>query len=135
MRVRRNFTYDSDFLIQSQVIEEKFIQKGYKQLDKIKQEVKKDDYIEKQWGFIFKFHYQFSEVESIYSKHWHIVHMDRVLGPVLPVVPIFIYRRALKFGGRVVKKILDLPARNPFFTEGKGFFAVNARHAGVQTVM
>lgn len=55
MRVRRNCTYDSDFLILSQVIEEKFIQKGYKQLYKIIQ-VKQDDYFEKQWWFISEFH-------------------------------------------------------------------------------
>lgn len=79
--------------------------------------------VQHQWGFISNFHYQYREIENIFSKYWHILCRDRHLCDTLPNKPKFIYRRALNFGDRVVTKILDPPDKQALRIDLKGFFS------------
>ena len=49
--------------------------------------------------------------------------MDKKLGPVLPPKPEFIYKKASNYGDRIVKKVLDPPAKPKTFWDQNGFFA------------
>lgn len=68
-----------------------------------------------EWSFISGFHAQYKEVEAIFSSHWHILLMDRVLKPALPPKPGFIYRRLPNYVDKIVKKVLDPPSKRPIF--------------------
>lgn len=68
----------------------------------------------KQWSFISDFNCEYKEVESIFSKHWHILMMDKALKTVLPVKSSFIYRKAPNFGDNIVQKIIDPPLKLTF---------------------
>ena len=140
MRVKRNCSDNNDFLSQSEILTERFKVKGYNPifLEKIVEEVEKiprSKCLEEkainatcesnpnEWGFITQFHSQYKEVESIFKDHWHILLLDKKLGPVIPQQPRFIYRRAPTYGDTIVKKILDLPTKPQSFWDKNGFFS------------
>lgn len=57
-------------------------------------------------GFDYKvildYNVQFRKVEHIIRNHWNILRTDRILGPLFPVHPGFIYRKALTLKDRVL---------------------------------
>lgn len=59
----------------------------------------------------------------MFSTHWHILLMDKVLKLVLLPNPKFIYRKAPNFGDKIVKKVLDPLTRPHSFWDRDGFFA------------
>lgn len=76
-----------------------------------------------EWGFILQFHNQYKEVEAIFNQHWHVLLLDKKLGPVLPQKLQFIYRKAPNHGDLVVKKVLDLPVKTQSLWDRNGFFS------------
>lgn len=137
-RVKRNCSNKADFLRQAQVVRKKFVEKGYvgETLDSTIQELAvrpRDSFLIDQpkvqnndnheWSFISGFHSQFREVEDIFNAHWHVLCMDKTLGPSLPCRPKFIYRRAHSFADKIVRKVLDPPSRPLTFWDKKGFYS------------
>ena len=137
-RVKRNCSELEDFLTQSQVIKNKFIEKGYRAdtLDALILDLAntpRDNFMcngakvditgSREWNFLSDFHSQYREVENIFSTHWHVLSMDKTLAPILPSKPGFIYRRASNIADRVVRKVLDPPSRPATFWDRDGFFA------------
>lgn len=76
-----------------------------------------------EWGFIPNFHVQYKEIGNIFKQHWHLLCIKKALNQVLPRNPSFICRKALNFGDKVVKKVLDPPVRPEMFWDRAGFFA------------
>lgn len=137
LRVRHNCT-ELDYFAQAGTLKDKFIQKGYREdvlditiieIAKIprKQCLRNKDAKplndQHQWGFISNFHYQYREIENLFSKYWHILCRNRHLCDTLPNKPQFIYRRAPNFGDQVVRKILDPPDPQALKIDLKGFFS------------
>lgn len=116
---------DTDYTSHTQIIKECFVEKGYKvsfldkaidEVGQISQEIRlrgRDRVVDSkhEWGFIRNFHTQYREVEAIFRTYWRVMNVDKILGPLLPDNPVFIYRKAPYFGDKVVKKILDPPIR------------------------
>lgn len=136
LRVKRNCT--DGYFAQAGILRDTFIQKGYREgvLDNTIAEIAKiprEQCLRKkeaklpsdqhQWGFISNFHYQYKEIENIFSKYWHILCRDKHLSETLPNKPKFIYRRAPHFGDLVVRKILDPPGRRTLKIDLIGFFS------------
>lgn len=113
------------------------MEKGYNEviLDKIIElsMIPRDDYLRdvaslwdmnsQEWSFFSGCHSQFREVENIFRIHWHVLLLDKVLKTVIPAKPKFIYRKALNYGDKVVKKVIDQPSRPPSFWDRDGFFS------------
>ena len=138
MRVKRNCSTLEDYDEQSEILKGRFREKGYNaqklnaiseeikiipRVDVLKNSVKSSNFKDYEWSFMSSFHSQYKEVEAILQNHWHILCLDKTLKPVLPANPKFIYRKAPNFGDKVVKKVLDQPAKPASFWEQKGFFA------------
>lgn len=75
-----------------------------------------------EWGFITGFNAQYKEIEAIFSRYWHILKLDKNLGPVLPANPKFIYRKSKNMGDHIVARVLDPPSKPSMFWEVKGFY-------------
>lgn len=128
MRIRRNCTQDTDYLNQATVIKERFVEKGYNApdldllIDKIRSTSQeclleprtRPPNQQHEWGFISGYHEQYKDIEAIFKKHWGILTIDKVLNPVLPSAPPFIYRKASYFGDHIVK-VLDPPKKIQMF--------------------
>lgn len=109
MCFRRYCTSNKDFIQHSEYIHEKFVKKGYSdtQIDSeiqrmltiprnqcLDTRVQDNGGEDRQWSFISDFNCQYRDIENIFSRHWHVLMMDRVLKPILPQKPSFIYRKA-----------------------------------------
>lgn len=94
MHVKRNCTTVSDIEMQSAILKERFIEKGYdhQELDRVINEIKdipQEDCLgnstvartrtDLEWSFISSFHSQYKEVESIFKTHWHVLSLDKPL--------------------------------------------------------
>lgn len=138
MRVRRNCSNGHDYRAQAAILKKKFMEKGYSvtNLDGIIEDLSqlsrtdclKDvaplrDINSLEWSFISGYHSQFREVEQIFLSHWHILLLNRTLKDFIPSRPKFIYRKALNYGDRIVKKVIDPPNKPPSFWDKDGFFA------------
>lgn len=138
-RVRRNCTKIEDFESQALIMKKKFVENlGYHEenLDRIIENIAlipREEFLRdgihppksnyQEWSFICGFHAQHKEVEEIFVTHWHILLMDKVLKPALPLKPGFIYRRAPSYADKIVNKIIDPPCRHPSFLDKDGFYA------------
>lgn len=104
MRIRQNCSQDTDYVLQTEQIKQRFVEKGYNEpfLDKLIGEVgsqsqqsslipkERQQNSKHEWGFISGFHEQYHEIETIFRRHWNIMCVDKTLNPVLPDHPPFV---------------------------------------------
>lgn len=142
IRLRRNCTSDDDFLVQSQVLADRFKEKGYSEalvnaeiakvlaIDRntvVEDKVKsiEDNTNVSSYRIILDYNIQYKKLEHIIAKHWPILKGDRTLGPVLPDHPRFIYRKAPSLRDRVAPGVIDPPktVTSRLFGFLSGFYA------------
>lgn len=134
MRIRRNCDDITDYHTQSEILTNRFQEKGYplKNLIKTKNQVlamNRDSLLvpkEKapflgDISFISGFHRQYEGVEKIFHKYWPILCKDRDLQNVLPPKPKFIYRRAPGLRNMIALNVPDSPKKPSTFLDGSGF--------------
>lgn len=73
-------------------------------------------------AFITGYNRQYKNVETIIKKHWPILQSDKVLNPILPKKPIFIYRKAPTLRNKLVHNALDPPKQIRIGNNLKGFY-------------
>ena len=84
---------------------------------------------------ILDYSVEFKAFERIINKNWSILKNDRVLGPVLPARPQFIYKIAPSLRDRLAPSVLNppIPRENKLFTFLGGFYAcgrcVSCKHS------
>lgn len=145
MRLRRNCTNEVDFLIQANMIGERFIQRGYDK-DFIKEKIEvmhiqREDLLEDkkstcqqdQFPVILEYNIQYRKIEKIITRHWHILKSARGLKDVLPDRPKFIYRRAPTLRDQLVKSVIDPPKKQFTLFTGKGFYPCKRCYACTHT--
>lgn len=139
MRIRRNCSKEGDFLQQSEVLANRFIEKGYEvggiEIEKRKVlnmhseclllEGKQQGSYNQECNMILDYNVQFRQVEKIIRKDWNTLKKDKVLGPLLHIKPGFIYKKAQSLKDLIAPGVIDPPKRKrgtPFgvFT---GFYA------------
>lgn len=106
IRLRRNCSSTTDFLTQSQILADRFHQKGYHK-DQIQNEIEKIGVLDRtslfsdsnnkrvdthEFKMVLHFNIQYKQFESIVNNHWDVLRKDKVLGTVLPPRPQFIYK-------------------------------------------
>lgn len=146
MRLRRNCTLEEDFYMQARMIGERFTSKGYDQefiKDKIVEvgQMQRKELLEDktpmcqqdQVPLVFDYNFQHKKIESIISRHWHILKSDTGLREVLPDRPKFIYKRAPTLRDRLVKSVIDPPKKQFSFFTGKGFYPCKRCYACTRT--
>lgn len=74
--------------------------------DRVNENIKEDRKFGS-FSLITLFSTQYTVVERILGKHWHILQNDRVLGPLLPPKPQVIFRGVSSLKDKVVHSILD----------------------------
>lgn len=137
LRLRQNCTNVSDFLLQSQTLKERFLEKGYRstKLDADIQDVtqvgrvslltdrpKAEKENKFKWSFFTSYSIQHREIKKFFNKHWKVLLNDKVLGPSLPDRAGIIYRGARSIQGEIAPNTLDPPHVVSFFQECKGYF-------------
>lgn len=138
IRLRRNCTSQSDFLSQSQVLAERFKQKGYDS-PTLENEITRISQMEREtilegskkissnceYKILLDYSIQHKKFERIVKKHWPILQHDRVLGQVLPSCPQFIYRKAPTLRDKLAPGVINPPKKqtSTLFSFLTGFFA------------
>lgn len=138
IRLKRNCSTNTDFLAQSKVLTDRFIEKGYEAqflTEKLNQVVSLDrdallaDKTRAQRDcqlvcpLIRRYSCQHFSVRRMLNKHWHIIKNDPVLGPSLPDRPQLVFRGAPSISSRVVSAACDPPVHKPmFFQHMTGYF-------------
>lgn len=123
MRIYQNCSNLQDYENQSNILIDRFVEKGYKRksLETLKEKVrlmdrnimiegkkykKKNQHIEV--AFLTGYNRQHKSVKVL-KKHWSILQSDTTLKSILPNKPTFIYRRAPSVRNRLVHNALDPP--------------------------
>ncbi|XP_073481353.1 uncharacterized protein [Aquarana catesbeiana] len=136
IRIRRNCDRMEDYLQQTDILIDRFTDKGYKRnvLENIRLKVanmdrelilsskvrkhKQDNSI----PFITGFNTQYKKLEDIIKKNWSIISSDPQLSKVLPRKPTFVYRKARRIRDKIVKNVPDPPKDFSTLFNQKGFF-------------
>lgn len=137
LRLRRNCSKTSDFLVQSQLLKKRFLEKGYG-LDHLDEEINAVLAVERtatlterpkntsdssfKWAFTTTHSIQSKQVKNILKKHWRVLLNDRLLGPVLPERAPVIFRGARSIQGQIAPNVIDPPKKISFFQDCKGFY-------------
>lgn len=121
-----------DFDTQASLLKDRFIEKGYDRniLDKeisgvrsldrdslLIDQTKPNTSERFKWPFFTTFSGQHYKIKKSFKKHWSVLKNDRVLGPILPDKPGYIFRGLPSLQASVAPNILDLPKRIPFFQQ------------------
>ena len=142
VRLRRNCTIEADFLTQSQVLAQRFVQKGYSTSD-IDQEIERVRLMDRDviiadkpcdptvieaninHKILLDYNIQHKKFERIIVKHWAVLKGDTVLGPVLPERPQFVYKKAPALRDLIAPGVIDPPIipRPRLFNFLSGFYA------------
>lgn len=127
----RNCTRTSDFLSQSQLLKNRFLEKGYSQdlldgeINAILSLERSSTLIERpkttvdsrfKWAFTTTHSLQSKQVKNIFRKHWKVLLNDRLLGPALPEQAAVIFRGARSIQGQIAPNIIDPPKKVSFFS-------------------
>lgn len=123
LRLRRNCTLTEDFLIQSVMLKNRFLEKGYKSIDldtetnriskldrvsllKARPKTAMDNKFG--WSFFTTYSVQSRQIKEIFKKHWGILQNDRFLGPAIPERAGVIFRGAQSIQGQIAP-VIDPP--------------------------
>lgn len=90
-----------------------------------------------EYKIIFDYNVQFKKVENFIKDHWSILRKDKILGPLLPTHPGFIYRKAPTLKDKLALGVIDRPKqkKSMLFDFLTGFHACGrclvCRHAKI----
>lgn len=140
LKCRRNCSDKKDFLKQSEIIWQRFLEKVYSEdnLDATIQQVvtldreiilaPKDESV-REGGYERSFHTTYSSqhrmVNQYLKKHWRVIKSDEILGPALPEQPKVIFRKAPGLRHLIAPNVVEPPIRPTFFVKLKGFFPLS----------
>lgn len=126
LRLRRNCTRTSDFLAQSRVLKNRFVEKGYNcevldfEINKVLSIERSSTLVERpregvdsryRCSFFTTYSTQSKQIREIFKKHWKVLQSDRLLGPVLPECAGVIFRGARSIQGQVALNMIDPPKK------------------------
>lgn len=143
--MRRNCSSVTEYMSQSLVLSDRFLQKGYHR-DVLKNGVVRVHNMDRNLlilgqnrlrkiNIVMDYNLQYKKLVKIVNKHWVILLKDWVLGPILPECPQFIYCRAPTLRDRIAPGVVDSPIvkENWLFFFLSGFYACGCcsacRHA------
>lgn len=137
LRIRRNCDSVHDYWEQSNILVERFKEKGYRPYDlqmiqnsvghmdrnDLLKENKKET--NKNFGLAFMSGYtrQHKQLEGIVSKHWPLLLKDDTLKTLLPSKPQFIYTKPPTFRNLLAHNVVNPPIKKLSFFDMNGYYS------------